>query len=295
MTTTNPEPIGELVELAASTLGDAELVRVAVENAVTALQPITVGDHAIGVRLPPDWKFDTVDIRSHEDHPRERAGRFQFSSIESLVRYVNRFKTAQTLGYIKTATTTGITAATEAAIYVLDDFDPEASTVANRSHRAELVLAPTPAARRWGAAFSRPLSQEQMVELVSDGVTEIATPPAADLRDLLADLHAIRTTSAKSVIRTGGGVAVELAENVTLHAGPGNIVNVPSKLRLVLQPWTATPETIVLTVTIRPKVSGENVTFVLSCPELEDRLNKVVDHIADELANDTDIDPYRIP
>lgn len=268
--------------------GGSALVARAADNAISAAEPIQVADRGLLVRHPNDWVAEVIDQRLHEDHPRERTGNFKFAAVESLVRYVNRFSTPNTLGYITDVTgkgTAALTADLPAVNYVLDDFHPEAERVANRRHGATLVLRPTTAARRWGAAFGQRLSQVQMVELVIDGTGEIAAPDSADLRDLISDLHAIRTASAKSVVRASGGLAVEIAENVALHAGIGNLVQVPESLTLVLQPWTAIDATVTVDVKIRPNVNGETVTFGLTAPHLEEALNEVLRTVHAQLAD----------
>lgn len=271
----------------------------AVTNGVAASAPLNLGDHSLVVRRPADWVAEVIDVRPHEDHPRERHGSFKFATVESLVRYVNRFATPDTLGYITDVTGKGNTTLTTdlpAAWYVLDDFRPGAEEVANRKHSATLVLRPTTAARRWGAAFGQRLTQVQMVELVIDGTGEIAAPDSADLRDLVSDLHAIRTASAKSVVRVSGGLAVELAENVALHAGTGNLVQVPESITLVLQPWTAVDATITVDVKIRPNITGEAVTFSLSAPHIEEALNEVLRTVDASLSDTqyrgTGIEPF---
>lgn len=267
----------------------ADLARDAAENGVLAMEPINVGDHGLLVRRPATWVAEVIDVRPQEDTSRERVGTLPFTTVESLVRYVNRYSSSDSLGYMVDVTGRGsntLTDNTVAAMYVLDDFAEDLSLpIGNRRHRATLVLQPTTAARRWGKALGTSLTQHGMVELVADGVGEIANPPAADLRDLISDLHAIRTTSAKSVVRTGGGVAVELAENVGLHAGPGHLVAVPEQLTLVLQPWTAVDTIISVAVKIRPVVTGETVTFRLDAPQLEEALNAVLLAVHDQLAD----------
>ena len=278
----------DVLHTTASIVGDA------VHNGITAAEPIRVGDHGLLVRRPADWVAQVLDVRDQEDNPRERAGKFNFATVDSLIRYIERFKDGATLGYITDVTSKGVNALTSevyAAHYVLDDFQMD-PPVSNRKHQAHLVLRPTPAARRWGNAFQKKLNQLEMVELVIDGTGEIAAPDSADLRDLISDLHAIRTASAKSVVRVSGGLAVEVTDNVALHAGQGNLVTVPESITLVLQPWTAVDATITVDVKVRPIITGETVLFGLSAPHLEEALNDVLRTIHSDLATGTGIEPF---
>src|SRR5690606_31339577 len=131
--------------------------------------------------------------------------------------------------------------------------------VARRAHAAKLVLRPTAAAKRWAAALKADtLTQEQFLDLIVDGLTEIGRPDGAVLRDLVQDLHAIRQTEIKSVIRTGGEGAIQLAENVKLHAGPGDTVTFPEEMTVVLTPFVGVEEQVVLNIRIKPTVGGDH-------------------------------------
>lgn len=278
----------------------AGLVAAAADGYTIAAEPLEVGDHGLVIRRPADWDVEVIDIRALEDYPRERSGTFAFAGVASLCAYVNRYKSDSTLGYIADVTGRGpaaLTTDTLLARYVLDDFAAWGADelVANRRHTATLTLRPTTAARRWGAVLGKRLTQAELVDLVAEGVKEIAHPPAADLRDLISDLHAIRTTGTKSVIRTGGEVALELTDNVALHAGPGNRVTVPDKIIIALQPWTAIEATIYVDILVRPTIVGEQVFFRLDAPTLEDALNEQVKDIAGHIgstADGTGITPY---
>lgn len=279
----------------------------AIGATIVAAEPIEVGTHGLVFRVPSGYEIKTVDVRSLEDRPRFIAGTFTFAEVASLVAYVNDFKEdGSTRAYMSDVTGRGAEAiqrSTTICTYVLDDLNPDndPAVVGRRSHKALLELRPTTAARRWAAALQADhLTQAQMVELVIDGVTEIAEPPAADLRDVVRDLQAVRNTAAKSVVHTDGGFAIEVSEEVTLHAGKGATLSVPDKMRIVFVPWTALPaQQIVVDVKIRPEVrNGGTVVFRLEAPALEDALNDVLavlhTALSAEPEHGTGIKPYRI-
>lgn len=278
----------------------ADVVAEAVSNAVAAVEPTPVGEHGLAFLVPEGWNLNVQDGRtlSASRLPEYRDLTMPFVGVRSLAAYVNRYASPDTLGYIVDVNGKGaapLVADLEAAHYVLDDIPVPDAQTARRAHRAKLILRPTAAARRWGGALGKALSQEQMLDLVVEGITEIAAPPGADLRDLISDLHAIRTTSAKSVIRTGGQLAVEVADNVTLHAGPGNRVEVPEKLTLVLAPFAGIASTLQVDVLIKPKVIGETVAFVLTAPTLDQALASIIGEIAGHLTEATGIEPLWVP
>ncbi len=144
-------------------------------------------------------------------------------------------------------------------------------------HTARVVLRPTASAKRWGGALDKPLDQEQFLDLVDDGITEIASPDGAVLHGLISDLHAIRTTEVKSVIRTGGEGSIELAENAQLRTGTGTKVAFPEQITLALEPFVGLREVVTLPLRVKPHVAGQRVTFTLSCAVVDDALGTVVD------------------
>lgn len=279
---------------------NADVVAQSVENAVAAVGPRPVGEHGLAFLVPPSWAFRVEDTRtlSAATLPEYRSLTTAFVGVRSLAAYVNRYATADTLGYIVDVNGKGtepLLADLKVAHYVLDDIPAADAATARRAHRADLIIRPTAAARRWGNALGKPLTQEAMLDLIVEGITEIAAPPGAELRDLISDLHAIRTTSAKSVYRTSGQLAVEVADNVTLHAGPGNRVEVPEKITLVIAPFAGISSTLQVDVLIKPKVTGDAVTFVLTAPKLDERIAEIIGEIAAHLTEATGLEPMWIP
>lgn len=307
---------------------DSDVVAEAVKNAVAASEPRPVGDHGLLQLIPPGWSVHVLDDRTNEDFPRERAGDFRFTDVGSLGGYVNRYRTAHSIGYVRDPNGIGVSTLVhdhDAISVILDDHpapvhpiriivnDPSSAVypdgddgpvAANRKHRAVLVLRPTAAARRWGTALQGTIDQEQLLDLVVDGIGEIAVPPGAELRDLISDLHAVRNTSAHHVIRAAGATTVELAENVTLHAGPGNRVTIPETVTLVFQPWTAVAQLITVVARVKPKVSDRGrITFTLTAPDLDAQLVAVVGQAVEMLgdltsggdADDTGLPLFTVP
>lgn len=306
-TTTDPTQAGLELTGEALALGDlqtlqgaTDLVRTAIENGLATATPVPIGDHGIAFRNH-QGTVTVIDVRQHEDEPRLPTfitGTYQFVGVRSLAGYVSRHIDENTsVAYVHDVYGKGtsmLTSDTKAAFVILDDHT--ASEPARRAHRAELVLRPTAAARRWGAVLGRSIDQETFLDLVVDGIGEIAEPAGATLRDLVSDLHAIRSTEVKSVIRTGGEGAISLAENVKLHAGTGDAVTFPELMRIVLQPFAGVADTIVLDVTIKPSVTNANkVVFGLHCAALDDALAKVLGSVADDITDQTGLPCHWVP
>lgn len=265
-----------------------QLVDDALAAATAAMEPITLGDHSLGVIVPEGYTLRTVDLREHEDLRRWRVGVFEFADVDSLAHYAGRYLTDDTLLYVKDQHGEGHTALVQntcVAYIVLDDHP--ADGVGHRDHQANLILKPTAAARRWGSALERNLGQEQLLDLVVDGVGEIIAPDGAVLRDLVSDLHAIRSSEVKTVVRTGGEGSVVLAENVKLHAGTGNLVTFPETIKVAVRPFAGCADVVTGDVKVKATVSSgsSGVVFRLSAPWMDDELSRVVTGITEDLAD----------
>ena len=315
-TTEDPTDLDQLAELVlvdnlTTVEGAVELIDAAIMRGLSATKPIAVGDHGLAFRKP-NGDVQIVDVREHEDEPRLPSfitAREKFVSVESLARYLERFEDPdQTTTVANIADPYGkglsmLTSDTDVAWVTLDDhplnvlvqggYEPP---VGRRSHTATLVLRPTEPAKRWGAALHAPhLSQERFLDLIVDGITEIAEPDGAVLRDLVQDLHAIRTSEVQSVVRTGGEGSIELKENVKLAAGTGNRVTFPEQMTVTFAPFVGVSEVVILKVRIKPTVGDTKVNFALSCAHLDDSIAKVMGGLAANIFESTGLNPLWRP
>lgn len=301
------EPVTRDVGLR-TVVGAVDLINDAIENGLVAGDPLEVGDHGLAFRKP-DGAVEVLDVRRWEDEPRlpsfitEKA---KLVSVDSLARYLERFDRPETTvaniadPYGKGLSMLG--SDSEVAWVTLDDHPAHreldmADAVGRQAHTATLVLRPTEPAKRWGRALAADaLSQEAFLDLIVDGISEIASPDGAVLRDLVGDLHAIRTSEVQSVVRTGGEGSIELKENVKLHAGTvGNKVTFPEQMTVTFQPFVGVTGQVVLTVRIKPAVGDTKVRFGLSCSHLDDSIAHVIGDLAAEIVERTGLNPLWRP
>ena len=260
----------------------AAIVDKAINKGLAATEPAPVGDFGEARVVPMGAAVQIDDVRRFEAKPRTRKGEWAFVDVDSTVNYVQRYMTDNTLVYAVDPHGDGekmLRRRQTSLIEVMIDDHPTDDTSA-REHKATMVLRSTEAANRWGNALEGSLSQEQFLDLIVDGLGEIADPPGADLRDLVSDLHAIRTAEVESVIRTGGEGAIKVTENVKLHAGPGTEVKFPESMTVVFQPFVDTEDTATLELRIRPNVLGSKVSFNLSCAGLDNALATIAYRVA---------------
>jgi hypothetical protein len=278
-----------------------DIVEQAVMHGIAAAAPTEIGDHGVAHLVPPGYTLTVLDERASEDRPRWVDGTFTFVNIESWQSYTARHRTVATLDYARDLTSAGLQALTSDSVFVttvLDDHGPvesasstdlytRAAAIGRRKHIAQLVLRPTPEARRWAKALSAGrCTQEQMLDLIDDGIGQIAEPDGATLRDLVADLHAIRTTEVQSVVRTGGDAQITTADLVQLRAGKGNTLTIPEHMKLVFPLWFTSITTNVITVKIKPRIESGKVSFELTAPDLDRVVGLAVADIAARVPTD---------
>jgi hypothetical protein len=290
-----PADTTELASVLAPPIYPPDIVEQAVANGIAAAEPMTIGDHGVAHLVPPGYQLTVLDTRGHEDRPRWPEGTFTFVNIESWHAYTARHRSVDTLDYARDLTASGLQALSNDTVFVttvLDDHRPTVipdlqivaaeATVGRRKHVAQLVLRPTPEARRWAKALTTArLSQEHMLDLIDDGIGQIASPDGATLRDLVADLHAIRTTEVQSVVRTGGEAQITTADLVQLRAGKGNTLTIPEQMQVVLTPWFASPGPMFVTVKIKPRIENGKVSFELVASDLDRVVGDAVRSVTD--------------
>lgn len=291
----------EIVTSGLHSLANADIVvHDAIRHGLAAAEPSEVGDYGLARVVPHGYELRTIDVRDFEDEPRLRSyveGTFGFVDVPSIAAYLERYKSGDSLAYAKDVFGKGLlmlATDTDFVSVVIDDHPTGA--VARRAHAAKLVLRPTAAAKRWAAVLkAETLTQEQFLDLIVDGLTEIGRPDGAVLRDLVQDLHAIRQTEIKSVIRTGGEGAIQLVENVKLHAGPGDTVTFPEEMTVALTPFVGVEEQVVLNIRIKPIVVGDHVRFGLSCALIDEAVDAVARSVAASFHDATEIRPHWVP
>lgn len=283
-----------------------DIVAQAVANGILAAEPVDLGDHGLALALPPSYRVETLDVRQWETRPRQIAHTARITSIDSFATYFGAHAEAdftRLYAIDQFARSLTLKGDQKVAMAVFDDHGHVALDVARprvglRQHVAELVLRPTVPALRWADVLTVDgvsMTQDGLLELIDDGIGEIADPDAAVLRDLVADLHAVRTTGVQSVRRTGGDAAITLSENVALRAGAGNQLAVPEQLTVSLIPWTLPScGRIYARVKIRPTLREKSILFHLSSAEAPAMIADERGAIIASLESRLDVDALRV-
>lgn len=287
------------------TIDAGELIADAIDQGIEVHYPLEVNERFTAVQLRDangGRKLEFIDRRMGTNPlPDFVEHTAAFTQLASFVSYTRRHRLPEsTVVYMLDAAALSpesLTRDLPAARVMFDDHPARDQTapqgIGRRAHRAELVLRPTAAARRWGAALGHRLSQDAFLDVIADGLGEIADPAGADLRDLVSNLFTTSNVTASSVKRTGGSASVTFTENVDLRAGAGSSVSIPENLTLTFRPWSAIDADVVVHVRIKPVVADNGkVLFDLHPVDLDAALAALFDQLWHDIDTELDgIDP----
>lgn len=275
--------------------GDAEVVRdLAMENAAARGVVTVVPDDVapvLGMVLPPDFSFETLDTEAWAETPRRPSGTVQVHDATGFVRSVNR-----RAGEFEGGRDVVLYADEErkALVAILnDDGTAGGDMLADwRDYRIELALRPRPEWLHWKGKSGAFLDQQKFAEHIEDGLLELVSPPAADAIELAQSFEATSNARFKSGVRLHNGVTqFAYEEDVDAKAGAGGLLAIPTELKLLVAPFYGSAR---FEVTARfryrlPRGGGNlELGYVLNRPDDVERaaFTKIADVVAAELALD---------
>lgn len=152
-----------------------------------------------------------------------------------------------------------------------------------REHRAVLELTHTPEWLHWTSKDGQLRDQVAFAEHIEDGLTEIASPPGADLLEMAQTFHAHTTAAFRSAQRLQSGqVQVRYDEEIEAKTGRGGDVEIPALFSIVVRPFLGS-EPVLMDARLRYRLGGGKLTlgYKLDHPDLAVR--KVIDRIRTEI------------
>jgi len=143
-------------------------------------------------------------------------------TVDSLVDYVNRFKTEDTILFADIGAN---------SIAAAIDFHGPA-TAGRAAHRATLSLPYSVEWKCWAEIDGKLMSQLEFARFLEENASDIATPSGADLLDACRDLQARRKVNFTKAVRTDSdNESFEYTDETTATTRKGD-VEIPSKFLL---------------------------------------------------------------
>ena len=188
------------------------------------------GGRTILFRPPGLMEEDVSDPNRLVERPGHIRQEVWLQTGDSLVDYVNRFKTGTTVLFADIA---------QNRIVALIDYhegsDGDASGEADHLfHRATLALPHSEEWKTWTTAHGKLIGQREFACCLEETAADVAAPAGADLLDTVRDLHAIRKVNFKKAVRTATEHEnFEYSEETEARSSSGG-VEVPTKFLLRL-------------------------------------------------------------
>lgn len=239
---------------------DAQVV---VDTAISAASPTELDPGLVySVVAPNGARQEIIDLERFEKTPRRAKGTYKVATVEALVDVTNRHEDGQD-------TTLWVHPTSGDVIAVLNDHGPGQSP-AWGDHRVHLQLLFTDEWKRWIGHDAKLLSQEAFAEHLQDGITEIASPPAADLLEIAQTMQGATEVAWKAGVSIrDGSVQIGYTEEASAKAGRDGRLEVPEIFTLVMSPFIG-EEPVEISARLRWRVKGGGllIGYKLEQPEL---------------------------
>lgn len=236
------------------------------------------GTTASPVMLLPTGSFTVQDMERFLPTPSRKREVATLHTAQSLIDYVNRHKTANSLltfdrTYTKGARKLPDNPGTFRAIINYHDLKPGELASEHGAQWGDHVAlyAPrrTPEWERWIAIDGNAMSQEDFAEFVEDNIRDIAEPTGAQMLALALDFQAKTDSRFGRVLNLGNGsVQLDYVQSVQGGDAKGQLV-VPTNIKLGLRPFVG-GAAYAIPARFRYRVSGGSLTFtvILDRPDI---------------------------
>ncbi len=237
-----------------------------IEQVRTTTQPTTLtpGD-VVGVHVPMGAEYRVNDLERYLPTPRRPAGLCVVTDTADFVALLKRYATA--------ATTVWADVDHRAVVAVLNDHaDPEQPAWGD--WRATLQMRFDHRYKAWREVHRKPMDQAMFADFIEDRLSDVTSPPAADLLEVAQTFTAKTAVDFRQAIRLGdGSVQITYHEEVSANAGRDGNLQVPAEIALSLPVFEGEAPTVVR-VRLRFSVREGNLRILLIIDE-RDELERV--------------------
>lgn len=208
---------------------EAEAVAKIAREAVAPASMVTSHDGREFLVLPKEYSHHDVTpankLKIHlPDHVRQSVN---VQTADSLVDYINRYKSKNTMLFADISTDT-ILAAIDYHT-AADGQQPEALHVA---HRATLTLSKSIEWTEWNKISGHLWDQLQFARFIEENAADVRAPDGAELLECIRDLQAHRKVNFTKAVRTSSeNENFEYSEETTAKTKQGGI-EIPTKFKL---------------------------------------------------------------
>jgi len=235
---------------------------------------------------------ETTSLERFLPEPLRQKTQRSISRVDDFIAYVNRFKKQATSIYLDNLTYRAEIDHREAA--EVDDKATTFQVIPERltwgDHSVSLTIERSESLKRWLAAQNRGLSQEEFAELLEERNMDIALPTAAEMLEVVQDLHITKNAAVTRAVRSNGKHSITFAENT--EAKGLNNVDLPTTFTIRTQAFARQDVTIELIALLRVRLRDAHPTFVFQFIRLEEELELALQSISDRIKDGTSLPLY---
>lgn len=176
-------------------------------------------------------KIETLEklYESQQSQPRHLKQTVELLSIDSFIRYFNRFA-----GESSTIFANPI----EGKFIAILDYHSAPSEPAWGTHKLSYLCPRTVEWSRWIRINNEKMSQEEFALFIEDNSREITDPNGAEMLEIAASLKAKNNVNFRSSVRLDNGqTQFTYEEKIDGQAGITGQLQIPEKIKLVLKPF----------------------------------------------------------
>lgn len=198
------------------------------------------------------------------------------------IAYVNRFKRPETSIYCTDAL----------IVAAIDHRGPDSLTWSD--HSVTLKIDRSESLLRWLEKNKKPLTQEEFADFLEERALEVVVPQAAEILELVQELHVTKNSAVKSSIRSNGKHSVAFNSDQQIKGGSGyNSVDLPTSFEIRIEPFKRQEVTTEIRALLRVKLREEHPVFVFDLQRVEERLEQSLGEITESIKEQTKLPVYR--
>lgn len=223
--------------------------------------------------IPKDHQSKILDLESLLDAPDAKRGKFKFHTTDSLISYVDKHKSPQTMCFADSA---------QRCFEVI--FETHSSLDASwHSHRASFAPRHSLEWNAWIVQDGKGMQQADFAEFIEANLIDIVQPSHADMMELALTFSAKSNIQFSRVIRLDNNTEqVEFNETVNATVGAKQTAKVPKKFILDIPVFEGGPK-VKVPADFRYKVQGQSLVmgYKLTRPErlVTDEFEKIAEKI----------------
>lgn len=247
--------------------------------------PIIAGSGAIPHLVVP-YGYQISSMEGHLPTPARKRGKATFSSFASFVAYVKEHRNVSTRIFANT--TNGF------SLNALLDFHSDHPSWCE--HNAIFNASLSPEWQRWKGMHGKPVNQAQLADFFERNVSDIVTPPGAQVLEIVENLNAkVDVRFENKIAVTDGKTRIVFEEDIKVIGGgsstrPGQM-DLPREITVALPVYQHEAK-VQTKWRLRPSVSNKQLSFTIELSDLATVESSTANAYLERVVSDLEITPF---